>query len=34
MYSPMTCQVAAGSDPVCPTVFSDRELAEMGLNGP
>ena len=34
MYSPMTCQVAAGSDPVCPTVFSDRELADMGLNGP
>jgi hypothetical protein len=34
MNSPMTCQVAAGTDPVCPTVFSDRELAELGLSGP
>src|SRR5438552_4070081 len=34
MYSPMTCQVAAGTDPVCPTVFSDRALAGLGLNGP
>jgi hypothetical protein len=34
MNSPMTCQVAAGSDPVCPSVFSDRELTEMGLSGP
>jgi hypothetical protein len=31
MYSPMRCQVAAGSEPVCPTVFSERELAEMRL---
>jgi hypothetical protein len=34
MYSPMTCQVSRGSDPVCPTVFSERELAEMRLSGP
>jgi hypothetical protein len=34
MYSPMTCQVSAGRDPVCPSVFSDRELATMGLAGP
>ena len=34
MYSPMTCTVAPGSDPVCPNVFSDRELAEMHLTGP
>ena len=34
MYSPMTCTVAAGSDPVCPTIFSDRELAEMHLTAP
>jgi hypothetical protein len=34
MYSPMTCTVTRGSDPVCPTVFSDRELAEMHLTGP
>ena len=33
MYSPMTCRVTPGSDPICPSVFSDRELAEMGLNG-
>jgi hypothetical protein len=33
MYSPMTCHVTPGSDPICPSVFSDRELAEMGLNG-
>ena len=34
MYSPMTCRVSKGSDPVCPTVFSERELAEMRLSGP
>jgi hypothetical protein len=34
MYSPMTCSVTAGSDPICPTVFSDRELAEMHLTAP
>ncbi len=34
MYSPMTCTVSPGSDPVCPTIFSDRELAEMHLTGP
>ena len=34
MFSPMTCTVAAGSDPVCPSVFSERELAEMHLTAP
>jgi len=34
MYSPMTCTVTPGSDPVCPSVFSDRELAEMHLTAP
>jgi hypothetical protein len=34
MYSPMTCIVRPGSDPVCPNVFSDRELAEMHLTAP
>jgi len=34
MYSPMTCTVTTGSDPVCPTIFSDRELAEMHLTAP
>lgn len=34
MYSPMTCTVAAGSDPICPSIFSDRELAEMHLTAP
>ena len=34
MYSPMTCRVTPGSDPICPTTFSDRELATMGLSGP
>jgi hypothetical protein len=34
MYSPMTCTFTRGSDPVCPNVFSDRELAEMHLTGP
>jgi hypothetical protein len=29
MYSPMTCTVTHGSDPVCPSVFSDRELAAL-----
>jgi hypothetical protein len=33
MYSPMICQASAGADPVCPSVFSDRELAAMGLTG-
>jgi hypothetical protein len=34
MTSPMRCQVAPGSDPDCPTAFSDRELKEMGLLAP
>ncbi|MEK6206380.1 MAG: hypothetical protein AABM32_01945 [Chloroflexota bacterium] len=34
MFSPMTCTVAAGSDPICPSIFSDRELAEMHLTAP
>jgi hypothetical protein len=34
MYSPMTCTVARGSDPICPSIFSDRELAEMHLTSP
>jgi hypothetical protein len=34
MYSPMSCRVSRGSDPVCPSVFSERELAEMRLTGP
>jgi hypothetical protein len=34
MYSPMTCTVTRGSEPVCPSVFSDRELAEMHLTAP
>lgn len=34
MFSPMTCTVGAASDPVCPSIFSDRELAEMNLTGP
>jgi hypothetical protein len=34
MYSPMTCTVRPGSDPICPNVFSDRELAEMHLTAP
>jgi hypothetical protein len=33
MYSPMTCTVTPGSDPICPSIFSDRELAEMHLTG-
>jgi hypothetical protein len=34
MYSPMTCRATRGGDPICPSVFSERELAEMRLNGP
>ena len=34
MYSPMNCRVTRGSDPICPSVFSERELAEMRLTGP
>ena len=34
MYSPMTCHAARGSDPICPSIFSERELAEMRLTGP
>ena len=34
MYSPMTCTVTRGSEPVCPSVFSERELAEMRLTAP
>jgi hypothetical protein len=33
MFSPMRCLVTRGADPTCPTVFSDRELAELGLTG-
>jgi len=33
MNSPMTCRVTPGKDPICPSVFSDRELAEMRLSG-
>ena len=34
MYSPMTCHAARGNDPICPSIFSERELAEMRLTGP
>ena len=34
MNSPMTCRVAPGNEPICPSVFSDRELAEMKLTAP
>ena len=34
MNSPMTCRVTPGSDPICPSVFSARELAELKLTGP
>src|SRR5437763_9681222 len=34
MYSPMNCRVTRGSDPICPSVFSERELAEMKVTGP
>jgi len=34
MYPTIRCQVSAGSEPVCPNVFSDRELTEMGLGSP
>jgi hypothetical protein len=34
MFSPMMCTVAAGSDPICPSIFSERELAEMHLTAP
>ena len=34
MYSPMNCRVTRGSDPICPSIFSERELAEMRLSGP
>jgi hypothetical protein len=34
MHSPMTCTVARGSEPTCPSVFSGRELQEMGLTAP
>ena len=34
MYSPMNCHVTRGSDPICPSIFSERELAEMRLAGP
>ena len=32
MNSPMTCRATPGSDPICPSVFSERELAEMRLS--
>jgi hypothetical protein len=34
MSSPMICRVTPGSDPICPSIFSDRELAEMRLTAP
>jgi hypothetical protein len=34
MYPTIRCQVSGGSEPVCPSVFSDRELTEMGLGSP
>ena len=34
MYSPMTCRVSQGAEPTCPSIFSERELAEMRLTGP
>jgi hypothetical protein len=34
MNSPMTCRVTPGSDPICPSVFSARELAELKVTGP
>jgi len=34
MYPTIRCQVSAGSEPVCPNVFSDRELTELGLGSP
>jgi hypothetical protein len=34
MYPTIRCQVSAGSDPICPNAFSDRELTEMGLGSP
>src|SRR5437762_12515819 len=34
MYPTIRCQASPGNDPVCPTVFSDRELTEMGLGSP
>ena len=34
MSSPMRCQGTAGSEPVCPSRFSDRELKELGLTSP
>jgi Zn-dependent protease with chaperone function len=34
MSSPMRCQGTPGNEPECPSVFSDRELKEMGLTAP
>jgi hypothetical protein len=34
MYPTIRCQASAGSEPVCPSVFSDRELTEMRLGSP
>jgi hypothetical protein len=34
MTSPMRCEVVAGNDPVCPSVFSERELREMHFTAP
>jgi hypothetical protein len=31
MYSPIRCEVVAGSEPRCPTIFSEREVQAMGL---
>jgi hypothetical protein len=31
MFSPIRCQVIAGGEPACPTVFSERETQTMGL---
>jgi hypothetical protein len=34
MSSPMICQVSRGADPVCPTMFSERELGELFRTAP
>ncbi|TMG46085.1 MAG: hypothetical protein E6H91_12600 [Chloroflexi bacterium] len=34
MYPTIRCQASAGSEPVCPNVFSDRELTELRLGSP
>src|SRR3989442_5810733 len=34
IYPTIPCPGTAGSQPVCPNVFSDRELTELGLRSP